>query len=189
MLAWQASMRSDMQNKAKRASALFSAFLGAGLWGACAHKPAIQEAAQPAPVLEQTASSVPSDSASDRAQRERQDLASLLQGTVIHFDYDAYLLTPDGQARLQNLAEALREHRTVQIKIAGNCDSRGTDEYNLVLGQQRAGAAKKYLVNLGIDPKRIEIISYGKERPVDPRDTEEAWAANRRDEFSAIAGL
>jgi peptidoglycan-associated lipoprotein len=180
-----------MRNTETRAGAFLCAFFGAGLLGACANKAAIKETAQtPPPPLERTATSAPSDSsASDRAEREKQDLASLLQETVIHFDYDAYRLTPDSQARLQRLADALREHRTLQIKIAGNCDNRGTEEYNMVLGQQRAGAAKKYLANLGIDPTRVEIISYGKERPVDPHDTEEAWAANRRDEFSATRGL
>ena len=76
----------------------------------------------------------------------------------------------------------------MQIQIAGHCDDRGTEEYNLALGQKRAEVAKKYLVSLGVDPSRIQTISYGEDRPLDPRDTEEAWAANRRDEFAAMRG-
>jgi peptidoglycan-associated lipoprotein len=76
----------------------------------------------------------------------------------------------------------------LRIRIAGHCDERGSDEYNLALGNRRAIAAKQYLVSHGIDAGRIETVSYGKERPSDPGHTEEAWSKNRRDETEIVAG-
>ncbi len=73
-----------------------------------------------------------------------------------------------------------------KVRIEGNCDERGTVEYNLALGQKRADAAKAYLVNLGADPKKLETVSYGKEKPVDPGHNEAAWAKNRRDNFTPL---
>ena len=70
--------------------------------------------------------------------------------------------------------------------MAGNCDERGSDEYNLALGNRRAIAAKQYLTSHGIAASRIEIVSYGKERPVDPGHNEEAWASNRNDQFENL---
>jgi peptidoglycan-associated lipoprotein len=75
------------------------------------------------------------------------------------------------------------EHPEVNILIEGHCDERGTDEYNLALGEKRALAARDFLVNFGIAKSRISVVSYGEERPVDPRSNEEAWSKNRRDEF------
>jgi peptidoglycan-associated lipoprotein len=72
------------------------------------------------------------------------------------------------------------------IRIEGNCDERGTVEYNLALGEKRANAALDYLVKMGIDPSRISTVSYGKERPMDPGHTEAAWAKNRRDDFVIV---
>jgi peptidoglycan-associated lipoprotein len=117
-----------------------------------------------------------------------EDLAALVQGSVIHFDFNGYHLSSDDQLRLQRLAEALKSHPKVDIRIDGNCDERGTVEYNLALGQERAQVAKKYLTDLGISSRRIETISYGEERPVDEGQTEEAWAANRRDGFMVARG-
>jgi peptidoglycan-associated lipoprotein len=160
------------------------------LLGACAHKPAVRD--EPPKVTTPPKVSVPSNvtpaaSASDRSKDESQDLIALLRESVIHFDFDQAQLTSESQARLQKLADALRTHRTLRITIAGHCDERGTEEYNLALGQKRAEVAKSYLITLGIDPNRIDTISYGEERPIDPQQTDEAWTANRRDEFSAIA--
>ena len=76
----------------------------------------------------------------------------------------------------------------MRIRIAGNCDARGSDEYNLALGQRRAAAAKRYLSDHGVDASRIDIISYGRERPAVEGDTEDAYAKNRRDEFEITAG-
>jgi len=101
----------------------------------------------------------------------------------IYFDFDKSTLTPAAQDNLLQKAEWLRENPDATVTIEGNCDERGTSEYNLALGDRRAEAAKAFLVDLGIDPMRMTTISYGEERPVDPRHNEEAWAKNRRDHF------
>ena len=101
----------------------------------------------------------------------------------IYFEFDKSTLTPAAQDNLLQKAEWLRENPDATVTIEGNCDERGTSEYNLALGDRRAEAAKAFLVDLGIDPMRMTTISYGEERPVDPRQNEEAWAKNRRDHF------
>ena len=101
----------------------------------------------------------------------------------IYFEFDKSTLTPAAQDNLLQKAEWLRENPDATVTIEGNCDDRGTSEYNLALGDRRAEAAKAFLVDLGIDPMRMTTISYGEERPVDPRHNEEAWAKNRRDHF------
>ena len=104
----------------------------------------------------------------------------------IYFDFDKSDLKPEARAILRKKADWLLKHPEYSVRIEGNCDERGTNEYNLALGQRRADAAKKFLVALGVDESRISTISYGEERPVDPRHCEEAWAKNRRDEFKLI---
>jgi len=101
----------------------------------------------------------------------------------IYFAFDKSTLTPAAQDNLLRKAEWLRENPDATVTIEGHCDDRGTNEYNLALGDRRAESAKAFLVDLGIDPMRLTTISYGEERPVDPRNTEEAWAKNRRDHF------
>lgn len=106
----------------------------------------------------------------------------------IHFDYDRSDVRMDDQAALDRKAAILQANPGVQIRIAGHADDRGSDEYNLALGNRRAASAKRYLVNKGIAEARITIISFGEERPVDPARTEDAWAKNRRDEFEITTG-
>lgn len=109
-------------------------------------------------------------------------------GNVIHFDYDKADIKPEDQPILDRKAAILKANPAVRLRISGHADERGSDEYNQVLGQRRANAAKEYLVARGIEASRIDITSYGEERPVDRASTEEAWAKNRRDEFEIIAG-
>jgi peptidoglycan-associated lipoprotein len=101
----------------------------------------------------------------------------------IYFEFDKSTLTPAAQDNLLRKAEWLRENPDATVTIEGNCDERGTNEYNLALGDRRAESAKAFLGDLGIDPARMTTISYGEERPVDPRHNEEAWAKNRRAHF------
>ena len=101
----------------------------------------------------------------------------------VYFDFDAYNLRSDARDALQHNAQLLRDNPDVRIQIEGNCDERGSDEYNLALGKKRAEAAKSYLVDLGIDPSRISTLSYGEENPAVRGHNEMAWAQNRRDEF------
>ena len=84
---------------------------------------------------------------------------------------------------MQKLSGVLQRNLDLMIQVQGNCDERGTEEYNLHLGMRRATASKQYLIGLGVDTNRIDTISYGFDRPADPRHNEEAWAANRRVDF------
>lgn len=102
---------------------------------------------------------------------------------TVHFDYDSSVLTPKTQEILLENVAWLRANPQVPIIIEGHCDERGTVEYNLALGDRRAKETKKFLVNNGINPERIYVISYGKERPVDPGHGEVHWWKNRRAEF------
>ncbi len=101
----------------------------------------------------------------------------------IYFDFDKYNIRPDQKKRLIANAEFLKKNPQVIIRIEGNCDERGTNEYNMALGERRAMSAKKYLVDLGIDAGRIRTISYGEERPLNRGHDEYAWSQNRRDDF------
>ncbi len=101
----------------------------------------------------------------------------------IQFEFDKFSLRPEARDTLKQLADWLTKNKKYGALIEGNCDERGTTEYNLALGERRAKAAMKYLVELGINGKRLKTISYGKERPLDPGHNEEAWAKNRRDHF------
>ena len=101
----------------------------------------------------------------------------------IYFDFDKASLTPAAQDNLLRKAEWLRENSDVTVTIEGHCDSRGTNEYNLALGDRRAESAKAFLVDLGIGATRITTISYGEERPVCTQQNDECWSKNRRDNF------
>jgi peptidoglycan-associated lipoprotein len=102
---------------------------------------------------------------------------------MIHFDFDKYDIREGDAKILEENSQILKEYPDINIIIEGHCDERGTVEYNLLLGERRANAAKEYLIQLGIAPARISTVSYGKERPLDPGHNEEAWAKNRRAEF------
>jgi peptidoglycan-associated lipoprotein len=101
----------------------------------------------------------------------------------IHFDFDKSNITDQAAQVLQRKAQALRSNPNFKIQIQGNCDERGSNEYNLALGQRRAESARKYLVSLGISPDRLSTISFGEERPIATGHDEQAWAQNRRDDF------
>lgn len=104
----------------------------------------------------------------------------------IHFDFDRYFIREDAKPVLEKDAEWLKRFRSVKILIEGHCDERGTEEYNMALGEKRAKSTMNYLISLGISPERIKIISYGKSRPLDLGHNEEAWALNRRADFVII---
>jgi peptidoglycan-associated lipoprotein len=120
------------------------------------------------------------------AAQRRADEARATLGVMLHFDYDQAVIRSDDAVLLDQKLAILRSTAGARIRIAGNCDERGSDEYNLALGNRRAMAARQYLVDRGIDPSRIETTSLGEEQPVDPGHTEVAWAKNRNDQFALL---
>ena len=113
----------------------------------------------------------------------------LVEGQLmtIYFDFDKFNLRTDAKSNLDKNYQLLKEYPNAMIRIEGNCDERGTVEYNLSLGEKRANAARDYLVGLGIAANRLSTISYGEEKPVDPGHNEQAWAKNRRAEFRIVS--
>ena len=109
-------------------------------------------------------------------------------GQMIHFDYNEAVLRPEDKAILDAKAALLRANPGIRLRITGNCDERGSDQYNIALGMRRANIAKEYLGVAGVDAARIEIASLGREVPLDGGHTEDAWAKNRRDEFVIVSG-
>jgi peptidoglycan-associated lipoprotein len=103
----------------------------------------------------------------------------------IHFDFDKYVLTPQAMMILDDKAAYLREHSGVRVLVEGHCDDRGSNEYNLALGDRRANSAKNYLVKSGVAASRITTISYGEEQPLCMQQNESCWYRNRRGHFSA----
>jgi peptidoglycan-associated lipoprotein len=127
----------------------------------------------------------------ERLAREAAERARALAaevGTMINFEFDRADIRPADQGTLDRKAAVLAANSAVRLRISGHADDRGSDEYNLALGNRRAAAAKRYLENKGIDASRMEVVSYGEERPLNPGSDEAAYAQNRRDEFEITAG-
>jgi len=121
--------------------------------------------------------------------REPGSISAISEGRTstpflpIYFDFDRYAIRPDMRDRMEYNAKVLQDNRDIKVEIQGNCDERGTNEYNLALGEKRANAAKDYLVMLGVSPDRISVVSLGEEKPLELGHNESAWAKNRRDDF------
>jgi len=129
----------------------------------------------------------PADPAGDVKQRQADEaFAKLLADCTLHFGFDDATLTQADQTMLEKVALALRSRPSVTIRIAGHADERGTEEYNLALGQKRADAARKYLIALGAAPEQVESFTFGEEMPAISESNEEAWAWNRRDELGLL---
>ena len=112
--------------------------------------------------------------------------ADELTNAKIYFEYDKFDIKPESQRLLARKAELLKLYPQIKVSIQGHCDERGTEEYNLALGERRARAAQEFLVYSGVSPTQMEMISYGKLRPAVSGTTENAWAQNRRDEFIVL---
>ncbi len=153
-----------------------------------------QEAAAKAQIQEETvAKEKAAEKATVKAAAERVAAEAATKTTAvkladIHFDFDAFSLGDDARETLKKHAEWLDSNKDVMVVVEGHCDERGTAEYNLALGERRANAAAKFLINMGVDAKRIKTISYGEELPLDPGHNEAAWAKNRRAHF-AVSGI
>lgn len=115
----------------------------------------------------------------EKARFERD----IFENEDILFEFDSAKLSDEAQKILRRKAEWLRNNPRARVAIEGHCDERGTNEYNLALGDRRAFSAKSFLTDLGVDESRLTTISYGEERPLDPRSAEDAWAKNRRAHF------
>lgn len=174
------------------------------LFSGCAEKKAVvkdeavqeQKAApaQAAPVVDDEAArrakeqadreaALKAQAAKDAAAKRNAAALADLNIQNIYFDFDKSNIRPDAREILKANAEIFAKNGDAKITIEGYCDERGTAEYNMALGERRAQEAKQYLVNLGIGASRIETISYGEERPLDPGHDEKAWAQNRRAQF------
>jgi peptidoglycan-associated lipoprotein len=128
-----------------------------------------QPPTQQGPVGEQATAAIPGST---------QDFV-ISAGDRVYFDTNAYTLRADAAETLGKQVQWLNRYPAVQVRIEGNCDERGTREYNFGLGARRANAVREFLVNHGVEASRITTVSYGKERPIDPGDNEDAWAKNR----------
>jgi peptidoglycan-associated lipoprotein len=115
---------------------------------------------------------------------EEINLAAPLK--MIYFDYDRYQIRDDAKPVLEGNAAWMNKFRSAKVLIEGHCDERGTEEYNLALGEKRAKSTHDYLVSLGVSPQRMQVISYGKSQPLDNGHTEIAWQKNRRSQFLII---
>jgi peptidoglycan-associated lipoprotein len=171
----------------------------AGLAAACGGKPAPEQPApEPTPAPAPAPTPTPTDDSAERARleaerkaREAAELANAVKAdlaAMINFEYDQATVRSSDQGILDRKAAILGANPNVRVQISGHADERGSDEYNLALGNRRAAAAKRYLENKGIDASRMEVVSYGEERPLNPGHDETAYAQNRRDEFQVTAG-
>ena len=142
-------------------------------------KPLIPANTAPAPVREQTTAAASSDSVANSAEVQRQ-LAK------VYFDFDSAALSDSARSTITANAALITRNPGVKVRVEGHCDERGSDEYNLAIGDRRAKAAAQYLRSLGVGNERITTLSFGKERPADPGHDETAWAKNRRDEFIVV---
>ena len=176
---------------------------GALLAGGCAKKeivkgaeqvPSVTKPAEPAPAKpapkEEVAREQPVQEAAVAkeapAMTSAEAEAQAAMGKI-YFDFDSFVLSQAARKTLSENAEyLLKKNRSVKIQVEGHCDERGSDEYNLALGEKRAKAALDYLVTSGVPAARLSFISYGEEKPADPGHDEAAWAKNRRDEFLVI---
>lgn len=145
-------------------------------------KPAASTAAPSATGPSAMAPAAPSTKPVEDATAMRQAVQAF-ESTHVYFDYDKSDIKAEAKPVLEKKAEFLRANAQYKVTIEGYCDERGTNEYNMALGDRRAKAAMKYLNALGISANRMSTISYGEEKPADPGHTEAAWAKNRRDEF------
>lgn len=134
----------------------------------------------------------PATNNGDAARRAREAELARLRSTlaeVVYFDYDKADIRADSRAVLDRKARIMRDEPTVRIRVEGHADERGSTEYNLALGSRRAEAVRAYIAAAGIQGTRIEIVSFGEERPVERSRSESAWSRNRRAETVVTGGL
>jgi peptidoglycan-associated lipoprotein len=182
-----------------RAPTLLLVLATAGFAAACGGKPKPEQPAPEAtPAPTPAPAPAPVDNSDERrradsiaaanAAAERIKAVAADLAAMINFEYDQAVIRSADQGTLDRKATILGANPNVKLQISGHADERGSDEYNLALGNRRAAAAKRYLENKGIDGSRMDVVSYGEERPLNPGHDEAAYAQNRRDEFQITAG-
>ena len=114
-------------------------------------------------------------------------ISKKLTKNVVYFDFNKYDIKAEYRDMLQGMADTLKQYPSIVVLIAGNCDERGTEEYNQALGERRAQAVYDYMIRLGVPAEQLDIISFGEDRPAVKGSNEEAWAKNRRDNFTIMA--
>jgi len=174
-----------MQRKLWMVLALLLLVPGLMLFTSCAQQSAVDQdtTQKTTPPADTGSTSGSDDLQAEAAKRAAEQAMNQFINEHIYFDFDSAALSAMAQATLKNKAAWLNANPDVMVTIEGHCDERGTNEYNLALGERRALSARAYLVDLGISASRLSTISYGEERPLDNRHTEEAWAKNRRGQF------
>lgn len=126
--------------------------------------------------------------AAEREERARAARAQEVLTTVVYFDLDSDQLSSETQDRLRTKAAIMRANPSIEMRVEGHADERGSTEYNIALGQRRAESVRAFLAGYGITDNRLSTISYGKERPAMEGSNETAWARNRRAEFVLTSG-
>ena len=176
----------------EHAFTLSSLALFAGL--ACGHaKPAPEASvtqAPPAPVAAANTDAVkapptPAEAFHAQGQADLDKALQALQHVSVFFEYDSATLTKDAEEKLTAVGNILAQHPELKVRIEGNCDERGSEQYNIALGQRRADAGKRYLDKLGVKAEQITAISFGDQKPKAEGHDEAAWKQNRRDDVAA----
>jgi peptidoglycan-associated lipoprotein len=171
-------------NKDLFAKRLLTTAAAGALFVACSHaKPAPEEKApqastQPAaqPATTRTTAPAQASNGQDELDRAMQELRNV----SVFFEFDSATLTPEAREKLTAVGNVLARYPDLKVRIEGNCDERGTEQYNLALGQRRADSAKHYLTDLGVKANQLAAISFGAEKPRATGHDEEAWQQNRR---------
>lgn len=157
--------------------------------------PAAVEPAQPAPQVQAAQpAAAPAPTAAIREEAVTEPVVQTAQKTEavvadltrVYFDFDQYALTTEARDTLNLNATILKANPALKVKIEGHCDERGSNQYNIALGERRAQATQNYLVSLGVDGNRLSTVSFGEEMPLEPGHDEAAWAKNRRAEFKPV---
>jgi len=164
---------------------------GAFAVAGCAKKETVKKDETPAPPVAAATEAAPAPVPVAQEPVVKEEPVMVTEAAVqpfetIYFDFDSYVLRQDARDTLGKNAQWMMKNPAEKVRLEGNCDERGSDEYNLALGEKRAKAALSYLVTLGVPQASITTISYGKEKPVDPGHDEAAWAKNRRVDFVIV---
>ncbi|HEY3296969.1 MAG TPA: peptidoglycan-associated lipoprotein Pal [bacterium] len=178
-------MTKQFRNRALPIVAVLIIALAFAATGCKKHAPKEAPPPPPPPKVETVTPPPPPPDTTGQAEREMRAAMEADRGRIqsVYFDFDKSDIRADQRTSVSTDADIFRKWTQWQVVVEGNCDERGTAEYNLALGERRATAGKNALVAAGVDAARVSTVSYGKERPTDPGHTEAAWSKNRRDDF------